>query len=949
MNPLRALQDYGQSVWLDNIRRSLILSGELQRMIDQDVLRGVTSNPSIFEKAITGSTDYANELAALQTRGVTAVEAYEQIAIRDIQDAADLMWPVYQSTARRDGYVSLEVSPHLAHNTEQTIAEARRLHKLVARENVMIKVPGTPEGVPAIRQLISEGININVTLLFARKMYEAVAHAYIEVLEELVKRGGDPSRVASVASFFVSRIDSAVDARVASVLKEKSGDAETQQLAKSLSGWVAIANAKLAYQDYKRIIATPQWQKLAGQGAQTQRLLWASTSTKNPNYRDVMYVEQLIGPDTVNTVPPSTLDAFRDHGRVEATLESDLDEAREVLANLDRLGISLQAITDKLLQEAVTLFSEAFDKLIGALEKSRKQVVENLPSRFEFKLPPALDAQVRSTLEQWRTDGKIRRLWAGDASLWTNSDEGNWLGWLRITEGQIPHIQQLTGVARQVSQDLFTDAVLLGMGGSSLTPEVFELTFGSATGFPKLHVLDSTDPQQISNIESKVDLAHTLFIVSSKSGTTLEPNILSQYFYDRVTRVVGAERAGDHFIAVTDPGSKFERTAKAQNFRRIFPGLATIGGRYSALSNFGLVPAAIIGMDLPRLLDRTEEMVQACSPSVAVEQNPGAVLGVILGTLANSGIDKVTIVASPGIADLGAWMEQLIAESTGKQGKGIIPVDRERLGPPDVYGKDRLFVYLRLASAPDATQDSAVSALESAGQPIVRITVNEPYDIGQEFFRWEIATAVAGSVMNLNPFNQPDVEASKVATRELADQYEQTGVLPTDTAIVSENGVQLFSDGSAVSGRTLSEVLHAHLDLLHEGDYFAVLAYLAMAPENEQRLQDIRHMVRDRKRVATCLGFGPRFLHSTGQAYKGGPNSGVFLQITADDEVNLPVSGHKYTFGVVKAAQALGDLRVLRTRGRRVLRAHLGADVAAGLKVLQAAMADSAGQMSKAA
>jgi transaldolase/glucose-6-phosphate isomerase len=860
---------------------------------------------------------------------------------------------VYQSTARRDGYVSFEVSPYLAHNTEQTIAEARRLHELVARENVMIKVPGTPEGIPAIRQLISEGININVTLLFSRQMYEAVAEAYIQGLEQLLQRSGDLSRVASVASFFVSRIDSAADAQLASVLKAHPGDPAIQEAVKSVSGWVAIANAKLAYQDYKRICATARWQNLAQHGAQTQRLLWASTSTKNPNYRDVMYVEELIGPDTVNTVPPSTLEAFRDHGRVEATLENDLDEAREVLNKLESLGISLRGITDKLLQEAVALFAESFDKLMSALEKRRtKAAPATTPGRFEFRLPADLNARVRSTLESWRAGGNMRRLWAGDASLWTNSDEANWLGWLRITEGQIPHVPRLAEFASQVAQAGFQQAVLLGMGGSSLTPEVFKRTLGSAPGFPELFVLDSTDPQQIRDLEAKLDLGHTLFIVSSKSGTTLEPNILHQYFFDRVTQLVGRERAGEHFIAVTDPGSKVERAAQAQNFRRVFPGLPSIGGRYSALSNFGLVPAAIMGVDLKRLLDRTEEMVQACSSTVAIEHNPGAILGVILGTLAKAGIDKVTVVASPGIADLGAWLEQLLAESTGKQGKGLIPVDGEQLGAPNVYGKDRLFVYARLASAPDTAQDAAFSALENAGQPVVRITVPEPYDIGQEFFRWEIATAVAGAVMNLNPFNQPDVEASKVVTRELAAEYEQSGRLPSQPPAVSERGVQLFSGDSVIgtgTGRSLADVLRAHLDSLQDGDYFAILAYLEMNKENEQLLQEIRHTVRDRKRVATCLGFGPRFLHSTGQAYKGGPNTGVFLQITADDAVRLPVPGRKYTFGIIKAAQALGDLRVLTARGRRVLRAHLTSDVAAGLKVLQSAISDAVGQLRTAA
>ncbi len=953
MNPLRALHDQGQSVWLDYIRRSLILSGELQRLIDQDGLRGVTSNPAIFEKAIAGSTDYANELAALEQRGLNVTDIYEQLAVRDIQDAADLLWPVYQQSNGRDGYVSLEVSPYLANDTERTLADARRLHERVSRQNVMIKVPATPAGVPAIRQLISDGISVNVTLLFSRRMYEEVANAYIEGLEELAERGGDPRPVASVASFFISRIDSAVDALLGAAIKASSNPM-TQQRLKALLGRVAIANAKLAYQDYKRIYGGERWRKLADRGAQTQRLLWASTSTKNAAYRDVVYVEDLIGPDTVNTIPPSTFDAFRDHGRVDATLESELEEARDTLAQLESSGIILQEVADKLTEEAVALFAEAFDKLMAALERHKLRSAAAAPkiTQFEFRLPAKLETEVRRTLEDWRAKRNVQRLWSGDASLWTGSDEANWLGWLRITERRLPHVQQLTEFAREAAKSGFTHAVLLGMGGSSLTPEVMKLTFGDQSGYPQLHVLDSTDPQQIQHLEGKLDLEHTVFIVSSKSGSTLEPNILEKYFYERVKQTVGAEGAGAHFVAVTDPGSKIERLAEKENFRQVFPGVASIGGRYSALSNFGLVPAAIMGVDVARLLDRTEEMVQACGPTLAVEHNPGVVLGIILGTLAQDGIDKVTIVASPGISDLGAWLEQLLAESTGKQGKGLIPVDREELAAPEFYGEDRLFAYVRLDSAPDPAQDAACDALEKAGHPVVRIHLAERYDIGQEFFRWEIATAVAGSIMKLNPFNQPDVEASKVVTRELAAEYEQSGSLPAETPLVTDRGVQLFGDSSAAggaAGRSLADVRRAHVDALNDGDNFAILAYVEMSRENEELLQAIRHMVRDRKRVATCLGFGPRFLHSTGQAYKGGPNTGVFLQITAEDAVNLPVPGQKYSFGIIKAAQALGDLRVLTARGRRVLRAHLSADVAAGLKTLQLAMAEVLGQLRTAA
>jgi transaldolase / glucose-6-phosphate isomerase len=944
-NPLADLQKYGQSVWLDYIRRNLISSGELKRLMEEDGLRGITSNPSIFEKAISGSTDYADLLKSLQPKtDLDAKARYEILAIRDIQDAADMLRPAYETTKRRDGYVSLEVSPYLARDTQGTIQEARTLWKAVGRENVMIKVPGTTEGIPAFQQLISEGININVTLLFSQKVYEQVAEAYIAGLEQLAARGGDVSKMASVASFFISRIDTLVDSIVEARLKSATDAREGEQL-KSVLGKVAIANGKQTYQRYQAIFSSERWKKLAAKGAQTQRVLWASTSTKNPSYSDVLYVEEMIGPDTVNTIPPATLDAFRDHGHVRPSLTEDLESAIETMETLARLGISIDEVTDKLTQDGVRLFAEAFDKLLEAVEKSSKSQLSPRVSRQTYKLPNALASSVKTNLDDWRAAGKVRRLWQRDASLWTGTDEANWLGWLGITEDQITHGEDLRRVAEEAKNEGFKHVLLLGMGGSSLCPEVLRMTFGKIAGFPELQVLDSTDPAQIKAFEGKVDLAKTLFVVSSKSGTTLEPNIFKQYFFERVKQVVGAEKAGSRFIAITDPGSKMEQVAETDRFRHIFHGLPSIGGRYSALSDFGMVPAALMGVDTAKFLDRTEEMVEACASCVPVEENPGVVLGIILGTAARNGRDKVTIIPSPGISDLGAWLEQLLAESTGKQGKGIIPVDREELGPPAVYGSDRLFVYLRFDSAPDSAQDAKVAVLEQAGDPVVRISVADSYDLGQEFFRWEIATAVAGSIIGINAFNQPDVEASKIATRNLTAEYEKTGSLPPEKPLFEDGGLKLFTDPknavalskAAGSDGSLVGYLQAHLDRIGTGDYFALLAYIHMNPEHEESLQEMRHVLRDQKRAATCLGFGPRFLHSTGQAYKGGPNTGVFLQITCDDVADLPVPGQKYTFGVVKAAQARGDFQVLAERGRRALRVHLGKDVKSGLAHLQAA------------
>ncbi|MGB9120971.1 MAG: bifunctional transaldolase/phosoglucose isomerase, partial [Candidatus Angelobacter sp.] len=564
--------------------------------------------------------------------------------------------------------------------------------------------------------------------------------------------------------------------------------------------------------------------------------------------------------------------------------------------------------------------------------------------RWEFSAPHT--QAVQSTLKDWQTNNKVARLWRGDPSLWTGDDEDKWVGWLPIVEDQLAHLKQLNDAATDAVKAGFTHALLLGMGGSSLCPEVLKITYGSQPGHPELHVLDSTDPAQIKSIESQVDLSKTLCIVASKSGSTLEPNIFKQYFFDRMQQTVGKDKAGEHFIAITDPGSKMQQVAERDQFRKIFFGVASIGGRYSALSNFGMVPAAIMGLDLRKFLQRTNEMLQACKPEVPADQNPGAVLGAILGTLGNLGRNKVTIITSPGIHDLGAWLEQLIAESTGKIGKGLIPVDREALGAQEVYGNDRIFVHLRLADEPDSAQKQKLEALKSAGHPVIEIELADTYDLGQEFFRWEIATAVAGSILKINPFNQPDVEASKIVTRQLTEAYEKSGKLPEEAPLFDDGTIKLFTDERNAANlnklvgtdRSLTGFLRAHLSQFNPGDYMAVLGYIEMNRAHEESLQAMRHAVRDRKHVATCLGFGPRFLHSTGQAYKGGPNTGVFLQITCDDANDLPVPGQKYTFGIVKAAQARGDFQVLADRKRRALRVHLPKDVKAGVESLRRAV-----------
>jgi transaldolase / glucose-6-phosphate isomerase len=943
-NPLQGLHDFGQAIWLDFLSRKFLAEGGLEKLIANDGLTGVTSNPSIFEKAIAGSPDYDSSLLAAESHSDSDVMSlYEQLAIEDIQHAADELCPVFEATEHQDGYVSLEVSPYLATSTDATVAEARRLWKKVGRKNLMIKVPGTKAGLPAIQQLIGEGINVNITLLFSREVYEAVVEAYLAGLEHLAAQGGNPGKVASVASFFVSRIDVAVDGLIEERIRQTNKADERASLS-GLRGKIAIANAKLAYQSYKRLFAGPRWETLKANGARVQRLLWASTGTKNPAYSDVLYVEELIASDTVNTIPLSTMNAFRDHGKVRASLDDKIDEAEYTMAALDRFGISIDTVTARLVEDGVQLFADAFDKVLGAVSRKRVALLGEKLDSQAVKLPSALEKKVADSLEAWRHAGNVRRLYAGDASLWTGSDETKWLGWLDIVAEQRNRVAVLSGVAEDIRQRGFAHTLLLGMGGSSLGPEVFAETFGRQNGRPELLVLDSTDPAQIRTVESKIDPAHTVFIVSSKSGSTLEPNILKQYFFACAERAVGALQVGSRFVAITDPGSKMRKVAERDRFRHIGFGVPSIGGRYSVLSNFGLVPAAMMGLNIAGLLDATGMMVRSCDAHVPPADNPGVTLGTVLGVLGQAGNDKVTIVASPGIADFGAWLEQLLAESTGKRGKGLIPVDAEPLGPPEVYGKDRLFVYMRLIAEADAKQDHAVAALENAGHPVVRIGVTDRYHIGQEFFRWELATAVAGAILGINPFDQPDVEASKEKTRELTTAYEKSGTLPLETAFLDEGGLTLFADAKnteALKGDTLVDCLRAHFARVQDGDYCALLAYVERNGQHRDTLQEIRLLIRDHRRVATCLGFGPRFLHSTGQAYKGGPNTGVFLQITCGDPADIEVPGQKYTFGVVKAAQARGDFEVLAERGRRALRVHLGSHVAAGLTTLKDAVREA--------
>jgi transaldolase/glucose-6-phosphate isomerase len=918
MNPLKQLHDQGQSVWLDFISRKLLQSGELERLVREDGVRGVTSNPTIFEKAFAASDDYDESLREyLRTSpSISTGDLFESVAIEDIQMAADALRPVYDESHGDDGYVSLEVSPHLANDTEGTIAEAKRLRNAVNRPNLMVKVPATPAGIPAIEALIAAGININVTLMFSMRHYEAVARADIEGL----KQCATPAQVASVASFFVSRVDTMVD---------KALESNGSEQAKALLGKIAIANSKVVYRRFMEIFHGEGFAELRQRGARVQRPLWASTGTKNPAYSDVLYVDTLIGPDTVNTMPVETLNAFRDHGRVHgATVKENFVDADHALSELAALGIDLGAITDKLQQDGVAAFATSFDHLMAALEKKRKELAGVELNRQELHLGK-YQRRIDGRLKEWQSAQLAGRLWKRDYTIWAKAPEpelSDRLGWLELPETMQQQVMALRGLADQAKSEGIKHVVLLGMGGSSLAPEVFQQTFGNAPGHPALIVLDSTHPRAVKAVEARIDIARTVFLVSSKSGTTTETNSFFFYFWNKLQQL-GAQ-AGSHFVAITDPGTALEKLAQARNFRATFHAPVEVGGRYSALTVFGLVPAALIGVDVGEILKRARLMSQACSASAPEAQNPGAILGAVLGELALAKRDKVTFLCSPSLEAFPAWAEQLIAESTGKNRKGIVPVAGEAISAPDKYSDDRLFIYLRLTSDDNHTLDRQVAALEANGHPAVLIDLDDKNDLGQEFFRWEFAVAAAGAVLGINPFNQPDVQLAKDLAKKAMDA--NASGKPSENGLKSE--IAVIDDGA------LQAALSSWRGSKKKRDYVVVQAYIEPSRENEARLATICHSLQGRLGLATTLGFGPRFLHSTGQLHKGGPNSALVLQLVDQPAANLAVPETSYTFDALIQAQAIGDFTALKQRRRRVLRVNLGGDTLGGLARLTEAI-----------
>jgi transaldolase/glucose-6-phosphate isomerase len=899
VNPrLAALAAAGTAPWLDQIRRKLIQSGELQRLIDEDSLRGVTSNPSIFEKAILGSSDYDDDLAAMAKEGKNAKEIYDAIAIKDVQMGLDVLLPVWHALEHKDGFVSLEVQPELARDTEGTLRSARSYWERVDRPNLMVKIPGTDEGVPAIEQAIYEGINVNVTLLFAVSAYEKVAEAYIRGLERRFEEGNKSLDIHSVASFFVSRVDTEVDKRL--------GDAHPE-----LHGTAAIANARAAYQHFKAIFAGERWERLAAAGAVVQRPLWASTSVKNPAFPETLYVDNLVAPDTVNTMPMATLLAAAEKAEISApTADQDPTEDLQRLADA---GIDLDDVTRVLLDAGIAQFVDAMNGLIAGVEERREAVVLGVPPTIAVHVPPALEPGLAQRVKAAQAESVAQRIWRKDPRLWGGPDKPeieDRLGWLTISDPMLEHLGDLLGFVDAVKQDGYTDAVLLGMGGSSLGPEVLRRSFGEIEGALRLRVLDSTDPAEVLALEGSIDLNRTLFVVSSKSGGTIET--LSHYRYFR-----SKQPDGGHFVAITDPGSPLADLARADGFRRVFENDPNIGGRYSVLSYFGLVPAALMGIAVDALLHRAQVAEAGCTSFDSSASNSGLWLGLVMGELARQGRDKATFIVSPPIDSFGLWVEQLIAESTGKMGRGILPVAGESVGPPEVYGTDHVFAYLRHVETPDEALDAQVQALADAGHPTLTLAVHGPIDLGRIFFFAEFAIAVAGWVLDINPFDQPNVQEAKDNTNKVLASYSESGKLP-DIAEADDDALRAL----------LASKTPPH--------YLAVLGYLQESDAFDAAVGELRDLLRAKTGCATTFGYGPRFQHSTGQYHKGGPKTGVFLQLVHDGDEDVEIPGAGYTFGTLKNAAATGDLQTLREHGLPAERVRLREDPVQALRALTA-------------
>jgi transaldolase/glucose-6-phosphate isomerase len=951
MNTLIKLLDYGQSYWLDNLSREKISSGELQKRVSEQGLRGITSNPSIFNEAITHGTAYDVFIKQLVKQGKGPKEIYDALTVKDVQDACDILDPVFQQSNGTDGFVSLEVGPEMARDSEGSMQEARRLHSAVGRANCLIKIPGTREGLPAIEQMLYEGININITLLFSIERYEEVARAYLKALQRRLEEGKPIDKVISVASFFLSRIDTLTDLVLSQYVLAPSQNKENSHPEKLL-GKTGTASAVLAYQRYKEIFSSEEWKKLESRGAHVQRVLWASTSNKDILFDALRYVEPLIGNDTINTLPDKTITAFEEHGQLKRNrIEEGVTEAKEVFEDLRKLHIDLGMLTRQLENEGVQKFTEAFQKLMINIAAKRLKILEASGSSLNIS-STVMEKDLKTLCASLDEKQAGRRLFAKDPGLWKTDPEQvqtirDGLGWLMLPHDMLEGVDKFIAFANQIKEEGYTSTVLLGMGGSSLCSEVARETFGSSKGYPQLYVLDNTEPASIIELEKNIDIEKTLFIVASKSGSTLETNCFFRYFYEKLEKKVDG-KAGKNFVAITDAGTSLVTLAEEYKFRKTFINAAGVGGRYSVLSDFGILPMALVGIDVKALLQSANQMMLSCSSDVPVEANPGLRLGALLGLAQRKGRDKITFVLSSSLSSFGYWVEQLLAESTGKEGKGLIPINGEELSSTEAYADDRVFVHIFLVSDKNDIDEKKLQLLEKDGHPIVRIGLTDKIALGGAYYHWEIATAIAGMVIGINPFDQPNVAEGKKNTNNILDEWSKDGSFKKLIPKLDQEGIKLFVGKTMpqpeATQRSIRDLFNSFLGMARLHDYISILPYFQLTPSRNVVMQAWRERMKSTLKEATTLLNGPRYLHSTGQLHKGGPGSGLYIMLVGDEGEDLSIPGQKYGFATLHRAQALGDFRSLDEKERRVIMIHLGENIDNGLAKLMECLQEIKGQ-----
>lgn len=933
MNPLQELSEHGQSYWLDNLSRELIRSGALQHRVEHEGLRGVTSNPAIFHKAISVGDAYDEEIADLVAAGASTSEIYEQLVVTDIGDACDVLRPVFDETDGLDGYVSLEVSPRLIHGTARSIEEGRRLWAAVNRPNLMIKIPGTRAGMPAFEELLFEGINVNVTLLFDVATYDEVAQAYLRALTRR-QSAGLPLAVASVASFFLSRIDVLVDR----LLGHRIDANPTPAGPAALLGEAGIASAKLAYQSFQQHFSGSSWAELVESGARVQRLLWASTSSKNPLYDAVRYVEPLIGRETVNTMPESTIAAFGASGRVVPdTVEAEVSRAVGVFEQLEAAGIDMRAVNSQLVDEGADKFIAPFDALLAGLAARRAEFAGEA-DRFNLSVA-ARDAMPDPLLAALEESRFVQRLYAADASLWSSDPAvqrmiDTRLGWLDAPERSGEQLVEFGRLAAELVEEGIHHVVLIGMGGSSLGAAVAAETFPAVVDYPRLLVLDDIDPGVVRDVEAAIDVTRTLFLVASKSGTTVETLALYRHFHALVKKA-GVQNPGSPFLALTDPGTPLAREASEKQFRQIVETPETVGGRFSVLTAFGILPMTLAGLDATGILEAARQQRAISGPEVPIKVNPSVGLGVALGCLARAGRTRLTLLTSPSIRQLGPWLEQLVAESTGKDGLGIVPIVGEPPRAIDAYGPDRVFVQVVLDGESDPADDTRLAALDEAGHPVIRIRLPDLAAVGAELYRWEVAVAVAASLLGVNPFDEPDVADAKDRVQQQLAELTSGRQAPSVEPVAAGDGLELYLPlHSESTSDGIGDQIRHWIDETSAEDYVAVLAYFGSSDERDLLTFRLRQILGRRAGAATTFGYGPRYLHSTGQLHKGGLAGGAFLLLTADETEDIEIPGQAYGLAELRFAQATADAEALRDRGRRVVRVNLGWYVEQGLQTL---------------